>query len=98
MSDKILPENNASSGGKNLLFQKRIETEIIGTKQLKSDVDEAIDDKGRDIKLDDTTPQAISTTKVFHPVPLKNYATGEVRYDTLHASEAADMVNWKYIK
>ena len=52
-----------------------------------------------EVILEESIPQARPTTKLSLPIPLKNYETGETRYDTLHASDAVDQVaEWKTIK
>ena len=83
-----------ASSAKNLLFQNRIENEIVvGDKVPIASNELKEDEKNKmETKLDVSIPQATSTTKASHPVPLKNYLTGEIRYDTLHASEEADQV------
>ena len=84
----------SAKSAKNIFFQNRIESEIVTVVKTKTEVDVLKnDDKNEmEIKSDESIPQASSTTKISHPVPLKNYATGEIRYDTLHASEEADQV------
>ena len=82
------------SGSKNLLFQNIIEKEIVGSDNIKTDVDKTrqIETPDMEAKAAERLPQARPTTKTSHPVPLKNYATGQTFYDTLHATEAADTV------
>ena len=91
-SNKMLgvPSPNSASGAKNLVFQN-----IIQNEKEESNEDVKTNRGGRnnmEVKAEDSIPQARPTTKLSLPIPLKNYATGQTRYDTLYASEAVDQV------
>ena len=84
----------SSNSSKSRMFQNRIQVEKEIIRNEETDHQESVS-KGKndtEIKSVDNIPQARPLTKLSHPIPLKNYATGETRYDTLHASEAADQV------
>ena len=95
----ILGSNTMLSSGqkttsKSQIFQNIIENEAK-TEKGKVKVDE-LDSVNRDVhefKNKVAISKDIRKTKTSHPVPLKNYATGQISYDTLHASEEADQVS-----
>ena len=92
---KMLSSTQPSSV-KSQIFQNIIENEAKGEKG-EVENNELAD---INIEVNEVTSKAKiakdkRATKTSHPVPLKNYATGQISYDTLHASEEADQVTSK---
>ena len=77
-----------------LWFQNIIENEVVDVRKRNDVCGEQtkVEKSCIELNSNDSIPQASATKKVSHPVPLKNYATGQICYDTLHASESADQV------
>ena len=91
----MLSATETTSCSKKQLFQNRIENEVVDGRETNGKGGEStqVGKNVMETKSGDSIPQASSTAKVSHPVPLKNYATGQICYDTLHASESADQVS-----
>ena len=95
----FLESNNMLSSAqatntKTQIFQNIIENEAKNDK-IKGEGNEvaSVDRSIRELKTKVTISKDKRATKASHPVPLKNYATGQISYDTLHASEEVDQVS-----
>ena len=81
------------SSAKSQIFQNIIENEAKSEKgkvegEEMADINIPVDEPKSKV----TVAKDKNAKKTSHPVPLKNYATGQISYDTLHASEEADQV------
>ena len=94
----MLPSAQATNM-KTQIFQNIIENEAkTGKRKGEGDEVTSVDTSIRELKTNVTISKDKRATKTSHPVPLKNYATGQISYDTLHASEEADQVSYYNIK
>ena len=80
-----------------LMFQNRIQDEkdnSLNEEQSNNEEKEKTNNTGNEINSADKIEyhDLRPKMKVSRPIPLKNYATGQTFYDTLHASSAADEV------
>ena len=82
-----------ASNTKQQIFQNIIENEVKPDTEKGEGDDVSITNREIiEINAKTSSLKDKRTTKTSHPVPLKNYATGQISYDTLHASEEADQV------